>query len=72
MEITPVGEASVKIANQWKQITDSWVKISGSWKKLDKIYIKTKNNWSLVSGAGADLEISAYTVDYGRSTRPYS
>jgi hypothetical protein len=71
--IKPIGLGSVKLVDQWRQISEGFVKISGDWKDIDAVYIKINNSWREVRGSGQkDITLAASTDSYGRSGRGYS
>jgi hypothetical protein len=73
LDILPIGQLSVKIANQWKQIDNSFVKIGGTWKTIDKIFVKVNDSWKEVKNSGEGS--FAFTQDsslYGFVARSFS
>ena len=72
LEISPLGQLSVKVANQWKQIDSSFVKIGAAWKTIDKVFVKIDNTWKEVSNPGGDPGFVKSAYSYGRVVRSFS
>jgi hypothetical protein len=74
----PIAEykasSAVKIAGNWKQVTNSYVKVSGEWKNILKTYVKVNGTWRPVESA-ADLSLAEFTSvsdNFGVSARTFS
>lgn len=71
--IEPLSLMSVKVSDEWKQITEASVKVGGAWKDIDTVYIKIDDVWREINGAGqGDVTLAGNTLNYGTSTRSFS
>lgn len=74
----PIAEykasSAIKVAGEWKQVTDSYVKVAGEWKSILKTYVKVNGTWRPVESA-TDLSLAEFTSvsgDFGVNTRSFS
>jgi hypothetical protein len=73
LEIVPIGLASIKVDNDWKQVPESFVKVAGTWREVSDIFIKVDDTWRKVENAGlADVDLVGNASNYGSVVRSYS
>jgi hypothetical protein len=71
--IEPVGLTSIKIADEWKQVSESFIKVSGSWKSVTDIFVKVNDSWRTVENSGVnDVTFIGNSTSYGAVVRSFS
>jgi len=66
------GFSSIKVANQWREITQAFVKSGNVWKEITNLHIKRNDVWVPISGGGVYPNINNIASDYGLSIRSWS
>ncbi len=71
--IEPIGLSSVKVAGEWRQITEAFYKVGGTWKGISDISIKVNDQWKPIEGGGGVTPVlTKNPSDYGLNNRSYS
>lgn len=61
---TEMGSGKVKVAGNWKQITNQYVKVGTQWKQITNVWTKVDGVWKIVSG-GSTIPTTFTEANYG-------
>lgn len=73
LEITPQSLLSVKVSDNWKQVSNGFVKVGGVWRPIAEIFVKVNDSWRPVNNSGiGDFNLTQTSLLYGKEIRSFS